>query len=58
MALKKNAKVKYTTPRGGQTGEGKIIEITETLRGLWFTVKDGTTGALVKLRARNVTALA
>lgn len=57
MALKKNAKVKYRTPRGGQTGEGKITEIVETQRGLWYTVKDAATSALVKLRARNIELL-
>lgn len=56
--LKKNAKVRYATPRGGQTGEGKITEVQETLRGLWYVVKDAATGAVVKLRARNVTVLA
>lgn len=56
--MKKNAKVRYTTPRGGQTGEGKVIEIQETLRGLWYVVKDAATGAQVKLRARNIQLLA
>lgn len=56
--MKKNSKVRYTTPRGAQTGEGKIVEIQETLRGLWYVVKDAATGAIVKLRARNITVLA
>ena len=55
--LKKNAKVRYTTPQGRQTGEGKITEVQETLRGLWYVVKDGATGAIVKLRARNIALL-
>ena len=56
--LKKKTKVKYETPRGGQSGEGVINEVIETARGVWYAVKDSATGAVVKLRAANLTALA
>jgi hypothetical protein len=54
MSFKKNARVHYTTPRGGQQGYGKITEITETSRGLWYSVTDSKTGAVIKLRAANI----
>jgi len=57
VALKKNAKVQYRTPRGGQAGEGKIVDIIETAKGLWYAVKDAATGATVKLRASGLTPL-
>lgn len=57
MSLKKKAKVRYATPRGGQQGEGTIVDITETARGLWYSVKDAATGAVVKLRAACLTPI-
>lgn len=58
MSFKRNSKVTYETPRGGQSGIGKIIEVVETTRGLWYVVKDTDTGATVKLRASGLTLIA
>lgn len=48
--FKKGQTVLYRTPRGAQEGIGKIIDIHQTARGLWYEVKDRNTGALVRLR--------
>lgn len=48
------AKVLYRTPRGGQEGVGKILDIHQTERGLWYEVKDRNTGAVVRLRASSM----
>lgn len=52
--FKRGSRVTYRTPRGSQEGIGKIIEVVETLRGLWYEVKDANTGAVVRLRAANL----
>lgn len=53
-SFKNGAKVRYTTPRGAQSGRGKIVDVIETARGLWYEVKDSETGATVRLRAANL----
>ena len=50
--------VSYVTPHGRQRGEGVIAEIVETVKGVWFHVKDSATGAVVKLRAQPLEDLA
>lgn len=52
--FKRGATVLYRTPRGGQEGIGKIVEIHQTERGLWYEVKDRNTGAVVRLRASSM----
>jgi hypothetical protein len=54
MSFRKNFKVAYRTPRGSQEGQGYIVAIRETGRGVWFEVKDIGTGAIVCLRAANL----
>lgn len=49
--FKRGASVLYRTPRGAQEGAGKIVDIIQTLRGIWYEVKDRNTGAKVRLRA-------
>lgn len=53
-SFKRGSKVTYRTPRGAQEGIGKIVEIIEGLRGLWYEVKDLNTGAIVRLRAASL----
>lgn len=53
-SFKVGRKVTYRTPRGAQEGLGKIINIIEGKRGLWYEVRDLNTGATVSLRAANL----
>ena len=55
-AFKKNQQVRYQTPCGAQAGTGKVIAVLETLRGLWYEVKDTSTKAVLRLRAANIEA--
>lgn len=52
--FKRGQTVLYRTPRMGQEGMGKIVQVLSTTRGAWYEVKDGNTGALVRLRAGNM----
>ena len=52
--IKKGAKVAYKSPRGARAGTGKIVDIIESARGLWYSVKDDATTAVIKLRAANL----
>lgn len=49
--FKRGADVYYTTPRGGQSGRGKIKAIHETTRGLRYEVEDSVSKARVRVRA-------
>lgn len=52
--FKTGNKVYYRTPRGAQEGLGKIVQILESARGLWYEVKDSATGAVLRLRAASL----
>ena len=54
--FKRNAKVRWTSARGGRSGTGVIKEINETARGRWYVVKtpEGTT---ITLRAACLEAI-
>jgi len=52
--FKKGSTVLYRTPRMGQEGKGKIVQVIPTARGVWYEVKDSNTSALVRLRAANM----
>ncbi len=52
--LRIGATVTYRTPRGGQEGIGKIVDVHQTERGLWYEVKDRNTGAVVRLRVSSM----
>lgn len=52
--FKRGQSVTYRTPRGAQEGAGKIVDLIQTLRGVWYEVKDRNTGAVVRLRASSM----
>ncbi len=52
--FKRGQSVTYRTPRGAQEGAGKIVDLIQTLRGVWYEVKDRNTGAVVRLRASSL----
>jgi hypothetical protein len=55
--FKKGLKVRYCTPRG-RDGYGKIVEVIETARGLWYVVADAATKTQTKVRAAGLAVAA
>jgi hypothetical protein len=47
--FKKGNQVKFTSSRTGDRADGKIVEVIETLRGLWYRIKT-TDGREIKVR--------
>jgi hypothetical protein len=47
--IKKGSQVKFTSSRTGDTATAKVIEIIDTLRGLWYRIKT-TDGRELKVR--------
>lgn len=56
-SLKKGAKVSYRGARGDRRGTGKITNVTESDRGLWYTVRDDADKSTIKVRAAQLAPL-
>ena len=49
--FKRGQRVKYHSTRGTRSGVGKIVDVIETQRGLWYEVKDESTKENFRFRA-------